>query len=136
MCGDVDQVAYSPLLTLCVVTRNPKAYMGIWVSMVSKGIIYPRALHSPYAQLFFDVVTFGLAIGNALDQPYQQRFQVIDRIKRDGALSFLVSGLMIVVDNKLSMMLSDLQAVSGKPVVSDGILSSHSTGLKRLRSLC
>ncbi len=88
---DVDQVSYSPLLTLCVVTRNPKAYMGIWVSMVSTVTTYSTIMGSWYAQLFFDVVTFGLAIGNALDQPYQQRFQVIDRIKRDGALSFLVS---------------------------------------------
>ncbi|KAJ3538848.1 hypothetical protein NM688_g6455 [Phlebia brevispora] len=66
------RVSYSSLLVQCIVNQNPKAFMGIWVSMLS-----------------FDVVTVGLAIGNALDQPYQQRFQVIERIKRDGALSFL-----------------------------------------------
>ncbi|KAJ3538356.1 hypothetical protein NM688_g6533 [Phlebia brevispora] len=51
----------------------------------------PRTLVGVWAFVsIFDFATVILIIVNALHQPYRQRFEVIERIKRDGILSFLI----------------------------------------------
>ncbi|KAJ3551971.1 hypothetical protein NM688_g4404 [Phlebia brevispora] len=77
--------SYSSALKNCVLSQNPKPFMGVWVSMLT-----------------FDLVTILLVVSNALDQPYQQRFQVIERVKRDGALSFMA----IVVASLVMLIMS------------------------------
>ena len=41
-------------------------------------------------QLAFEIATAVLTISNALDQPYRERVEIMQRLKRDGILSFLV----------------------------------------------
>ena len=43
-----------------------------------------------YFQLFFEVTTAILVITNALDRPYRQKVELIERLKRDGIVTFLV----------------------------------------------
>ncbi|KAI0682300.1 hypothetical protein BC835DRAFT_1424661 [Cytidiella melzeri] len=47
--------------------------IGIWVSLLA-----------------FNIVSIFLTIGSALERPYRQGKEVIDRLKRDGCVSFLI----------------------------------------------
>ncbi|KAF7795499.1 hypothetical protein EIP86_006661 [Pleurotus ostreatoroseus] len=65
-------VTYLTHLNMCVVTRNPPAFTGIWVFMLT-----------------FDVSTMLLVVANAFHQPYKTNSQILSRLKRDAAWTFL-----------------------------------------------
>lgn len=79
---------------VCVLGKNPKPLAGVWISTVrASPLTQLTSLNRrAHPQLTFDLITGILLIINALDQPYRQRSQVLERVRRDGALCFIVSG--------------------------------------------
>ncbi|KAF7797873.1 hypothetical protein EIP86_009079 [Pleurotus ostreatoroseus] len=68
-----DSTSWVAPFHVCVLGKNPKPLAGVWISTLT-----------------FDLITGILLIINALDQPYRQRSQVLERVRRDGALCFIV----------------------------------------------
>ena len=54
------------------------------------GLVSDATTLTGRAQLVFEVITAVLTVSNALDQPYRERVEIMQRLKRDGILSFLV----------------------------------------------
>lgn len=63
---------YDTTYRVCLVHKKPWMIIGVWAAMS-----------------IFDVVTLLLAVSNALDQPYRETVEVLERFRRDGAIFFV-----------------------------------------------
>ncbi|KAJ3538355.1 hypothetical protein NM688_g6532 [Phlebia brevispora] len=77
----------SPDPHYCILSKTPKGFVGVWACVSA-----------------FDFAAMVLVVLNALHQPYRQRFEVIERIKRDGTLSFLIVFASSIVMLVLSVL--------------------------------
>ncbi|KAJ3553398.1 hypothetical protein NM688_g3636 [Phlebia brevispora] len=87
-----DSASYASAFNVCVLSKNPKALMGVWISTLT-----------------FDVVTVALLIINAFAQPYRQRAQIVERVKRDGVVCFII----IIVGSLVMLVISVAAGTNG-----------------------